>query len=339
MSNILKGIINEAHYPEDPDEWEAMFGARRKPMRQEPDMQEPNDPMDDHYRRQDAAQAKYKKEVDVQWINKEGVAPNGERYNSAFVVKSKTASQGDNEIYKFNDLHWGAKKIVDTVKKPPSEEGEPYLTIVYYVDNHKHGYWKPWKDQEPVSKGIQFETELMSEGISQENLADVLYNRLEMRYPDIVTRYGHEVVGDAVMDVAGFHAGAEELGSSDINIMLRQIIKQLENYAHDDQLNELSTEKLQQYKKAASADASAADKAGDFARGNKRFSGIVKATKKQFDNDIKQKKESAIMKGLVDENLGMPSPGTYEQEYGPFKRKGQERTMKIAFEGKKNVSR
>ena len=67
-----------------------------------------------------------------------------------------------------------------------------------------------------------------STGISQQELADVLYNRLELRYPDAVTRYGHEVVGDTVLDVAGFHAGAEELGSSDISIMLREIMKELE---------------------------------------------------------------------------------------------------------------
>lgn len=52
-------------------------------------------------------------------------------------------------------------------------------------------------------------------------------------------------------------------------------------------IEELSTELLGKYKKAAGADASKADKEGDFARGNKRFSGIVKATKKQFANDAK----------------------------------------------------
>lgn len=48
---------------------------------------------------------------------------------------------------------------------------------------------------------------------------------------------------------------------------------------------ELSSEKLGQYKKAAGAQASAADKAGDTKKADKRFSGIVKATKKQFAND------------------------------------------------------
>ena len=62
---------------------------------------------------------------------------------------------------------------------------------------------------------------------------------------------------------------------------------------HEEDLHELSTDKLAQYKKAASADASAADKAGNYTKANKRFSGIIKATNKQFDNDMKkQVKES-----------------------------------------------
>jgi hypothetical protein len=50
---------------------------------------------------------------------------------------------------------------------------------------------------------------------------------------------------------------------------------------------ELSSELLGRYKKAAGIDARRADAEGDYARGNKRFSGIVKATKKQFANDEK----------------------------------------------------
>ena len=57
-------------------------------------------------------------------------------------------------------------------------------------------------------------------------------------------------------------------------------------------VNELSSEKLGQYKKAAGAQASAADKAGDFKKADKRFSGIVKATKKQFANDEKGVEEA-----------------------------------------------
>jgi hypothetical protein len=57
-------------------------------------------------------------------------------------------------------------------------------------------------------------------------------------------------------------------------------------------VNELSTNQLARYKTAAARDAKQADQAGDFKRGDKRFGGIVKATKKQFDNDDKKVDES-----------------------------------------------
>jgi len=65
-------------------------------------------------------------------------------------------------------------------------------------------------------------------------------------------------------------------------------------------LNELSNEKLAQYKTAAALDAGAADKAGNYERGDKRFSGIVKATKKQFANDVKKHKDQGVAEGQTD---------------------------------------
>ena len=59
----------------------------------------------------------------------------------------------------------------------------------------------------------------------------------------------------------------------------------------DGALKEISNEKLAQYKTAAALDAGKADSEGDYKRGDKRFSGIVKATKKQFANDTKTVKE------------------------------------------------
>jgi hypothetical protein len=53
----------------------------------------------------------------------------------------------------------------------------------------------------------------------------------------------------------------------------------------DVQIDELSNDTLAKYKTAAAADAKKADSEGDYKRGDKRFSGIVKATKKQFAND------------------------------------------------------
>ena len=65
---------------------------------------------------------------------------------------------------------------------------------------------------------------------------------------------------------------------------------------------ELSSELLARYKKAASTSASAADAKGDVAKGNKRFSGIMKATKKQFNNDMKTEEvddEGKMAKGQL----------------------------------------
>ena len=57
-------------------------------------------------------------------------------------------------------------------------------------------------------------------------------------------------------------------------------------------LEELSTNQLSRYKTAAAKDAEKADKEGDFKRGDKRFHGMVQATKKQFDNEAKKVDES-----------------------------------------------
>jgi len=55
---------------------------------------------------------------------------------------------------------------------------------------------------------------------------------------------------------------------------------------NENRIDELSNDMLGRYKTAAGADASKADKVGDYNKGNKRFSGIMKATKKQMANDI-----------------------------------------------------
>ena len=72
-------------------------------------------------------------------------------------------------------------------------------------------------------------------------------------------------------------------------------------------LDEVSNELLGRYKKAAGADASAADKRGDVEQGNKRFKGIVKATIKQGDNDAKRHKTQGMAEGsMIDDLLDVP---------------------------------
>ena len=80
-------------------------------------------------------------------------------------------------------------------------------------------------------------------------------------------------------------SGAKHGPMSKVRHLARQGMKSVKEDV--EKIDELSSDLLGRYKKAASADASAADKAGNFKKGDKRFSGIVKATKKQFDNDAK----------------------------------------------------
>ena len=85
------------------------------------------------------------------------------------------------------------------------------------------------------------------------------------------------------------------------------------------QVSEISNDKLAQYKTAAGADASAADKRGDYERGNKRFKGIVKATIKQGENDLdrtKQPEPSGVYKKNefdIGEGLSVASSKDYQQ--------------------------
>jgi hypothetical protein len=68
-------------------------------------------------------------------------------------------------------------------------------------------------------------------------------------------------------------------------------LRRMKTYYHKEeveQIEELSTDLLARYKTASYASAKAADASGNYAKGDKRFKGINKATTKQFDNDLKK---------------------------------------------------
>jgi hypothetical protein len=83
---------------------------------------------------------------------------------------------------------------------------------------------------------------------------------------------------------------AGKANKQDVNKLKKSISLKVEEV---ESIDELSTNKLADYKKKAGDSASAADKAGDTKTGNKRFSGIMKATRKQFDNDAKKSMSEA----------------------------------------------
>ena len=66
-----------------------------------------------------------------------------------------------------------------------------------------------------------------------------------------------------------------------------------------EQVEELSNDLLGRYKTGASKQASELDKAGNIKKADSRFSGIVKATKKQFDNDLKKEASSPAQQAAI----------------------------------------
>ena len=97
---------------------------------------------------------------------------------------------------------------------------------------------------------------------------------------------------DMFMDTAKQHGLDPEEDFEDVQHELTVELEDLIKGDNDleEGLNELSSNLLGRYKKAAGDQATAADKAGDYDKGHKRFKGIVKATNKQFDNDAKKRK-------------------------------------------------
>jgi hypothetical protein len=73
------------------------------------------------------------------------------------------------------------------------------------------------------------------DGISVEELTNVLCNRIMHRNLDLLKEFGPKAVMAACEDVAEFHAGVEELGTSDISIMLRQVETDLRRNASVDE--------------------------------------------------------------------------------------------------------
>jgi hypothetical protein len=113
------------------------------------------------------------------------------------------------------------------------------------------------------------------------DLSDRLKQSMSSKPPNFVAK-------NAKMGGAGAHKDA------------KKATKEVRGQKHknkemaEETVNELSNQLLGRYKKAAGADASAADKAGNFEKGDKRFKGIVKATIKQGENDSKKHKEKDV---------------------------------------------
>ena len=146
-TDLLESKLNEVNphnYDSDLDYYDAV---NRSGRRRSSDDYEPadNGPTDDdvHYAKQ---QAQAKTAPVQKQSSNDGQAPNGERYNTVVTFTSPDNNRNKWAADSYKDYHWGAKKVVD------SKEDNGVFTL-YVVDNHKHGMWKPWKDQ-PAQESV-----------------------------------------------------------------------------------------------------------------------------------------------------------------------------------------
>ena len=182
-------------------------------------------------------------------------------------VLRKSTKKEEVERIKEDEMSQKKKEQVVTVRhKDSGKEIRVVKTAV--ADYQKRGY-------HPVKEEV--------ESIDEQH--SVLY---KMKKSDPKIAVAHYKSKD---DADKFLASVKEKGGNGV-VRVGKI--GLDLTSTDKKINELSTDKLADYKKKAGDSASAADKAGDTKKGNKRFSGIMKATRKQFDNDAKNEEVSNV---------------------------------------------
>lgn len=103
--------------------------------------------------------------------------------------------------------------------------------VVQSGDEHGDSYlsW-PAEELEGLAEGLN-EQEL-DEAVGTLELADFLFKGLEQKFPKIIQRYGHEVVGNAIMDVAEENQDVDSV--SEVDMLIDDIIEKLQNYNGND---------------------------------------------------------------------------------------------------------
>ena len=165
-------------------------------------------------KRQAAGQAFSQKRT-VKYVDKEGSAPNGEKYNKLYVIQARDTATADHEEYMFGKNEWGAKKVVD-VEKSKNSDGSVTHTL-YIVDNHKHGMWKPFKGESTVK-----------EDSHDSPVASAITRRILMQRADLLAKHGPAKVTAAIDDVADFVGDTEEIGSSDVSAWVKHVEQALD---------------------------------------------------------------------------------------------------------------
>lgn len=154
--------VNPHNYDSDIDYYDALKRQGRKPELDPEDELErraANRPMsqadmeDEISQQRQKAHAKFTQKRQVKFINQEGDAPNGKRYNTIYQIDAVDEPTAQAEVRGFNEYHWGAKHIVDVRRLKSHDSEYPVRFKVYVVDNHKYGMWKPFPGVEGEGGG------------------------------------------------------------------------------------------------------------------------------------------------------------------------------------------
>jgi antitoxin (DNA-binding transcriptional repressor) of toxin-antitoxin stability system len=211
--------VDPRNFDSDVDYYAALNAKPKARVPSEPrpsPAQQDADDEDSVSQQRQSAQKAFTQKRAVKYIDKEGSAPNGEKYNKLYVIQARDTATADHEEYMFGKNEWGAKKVID-VEKSKNEDGSVTHTL-YIVDNHKHGMWKPWKG-EPA--------ESVTEDANDSPVASAITRRILMQRADLLAKHGPAKVTAAIDDVADFVGDVEEIGSSDVSGWVKQVEQNL----------------------------------------------------------------------------------------------------------------
>ena len=160
MSSIikgLKGVREQTKGSKGRSEWDTgMPGYVPADWPTEPEGRE-----DDEYHRQpklgtgEPVRVAPMTKAKISYEDSEGEV-DGKKYNNILKINTKDETAANSALKQWEATEWGAKEIV---KK--DTESDPDNTLVYIIDNHKYGMWKPFEDS-PGKDPFKFSEEFKS---------------------------------------------------------------------------------------------------------------------------------------------------------------------------------
>ena len=165
-------------------------------------------------------------------------------------LKSGNRPNPDSQIGRLMKKHGLAEGVVDTLKgawekiknfdNPARQQSNQELRKKQQLRR------KEIKNQNTAADELdeqQLTEQDLAEAVSTLELADFLFKGLEQKFPKIIERYGHEVVGNAIMDVAEENLDVSSV--SEVDMLIDDIIEKLQNYnGNDSGLRESTVSRL-----------------------------------------------------------------------------------------------